>query len=263
MRQIKGVMNTKMDWGEEPEFFGPRHYFREGLILRNIRHYVPKQGRILDAGSGNGSLSIRMGKAGYPDILGIDYSDAFIVYAGERARKEKLDAVIRFQKGNLLEPAAESACFDAVVSGEVLEHLEDDRKAVKKFYGALKSGGLCIATVPANPKLWDKNDEWAGHFRRYTKAQLEQLFEDNGFHIIRCTYWGFPLIRLFHKFIYLPIVDRKVIKGGENISRDRSLLFRLLKNEHLHRLGAKIFLFDNLFNFLPFGPGLLIVARKP
>lgn len=256
-------MNNKMEWGEEPEFFGPRHYFREGLILKSLRHYVPIHARILDAGSGNGSMSIRIGKAGYRDILGIDFSEAFVAYAGNRAKKERLDGVIQFQKGNLLELDIESDYFNAVVSGEVLEHLEDDHQAVKEYKRVLKNGGFCIITVPAHPHLWDKNDEWAGHFRRYTKIQLLQLFVKNGFEIIRCTYWGFPLIRLFHKFVYLPMVDRKILREKKNISREKSALFRILKNENLHRIGSNIFLFDNLFNFLPFGLGLLLIARKP
>ena len=251
-----------MEWGEEPDFFGPRHYLRESLILRSLRHYVPRRSGILDAGSGNGSMSIRIGKAGYRNIIGIDYSDAFVAYAGNKAKNEKLDDVIQFRKGNLLEMDIESAYFDAVVSGEVLEHLEDDHRAVKEFQRVLKNGAFCIVTVPAHPHLWDINDEWAGHFRRYTKIQLQRLFAENGFEIIRCTYWGFPLIRLFHKFVYLPIVDRKILKGKENISREKSALFRILKNEDLHRIGSNIFLFDNLFNFLPFGLGLLLVAKK-
>lgn len=256
-------MDKKMDWGEEPEFFGPRHYFREGLILRGLRHHVSKRGRILDAGSGNGSMSIRIGKAGYRDVLGIDYSDAFVAYANKRAREEKLDSVIEFRKGNLIDLDIKDNCFDAIVSGEVLEHIQDDRQAVKEFHRVLKDGGICAITVPANPRLWDKNDEWAGHFRRYTRMQLQRLFEENGFEVMKCTYWGFPLIRLFHKFVYLPMVDRKILKEKKNISREDSPLFRLLKNRRLHRIGSRIFLFDNLFNFLPFGLGLLLVARKP
>lgn len=256
-------INRKMDWGEEPEFFGPRHYFRESLILRSLLRHVPKAGKVFDGGSGNGSMAIRIGRAGYRRVLGIDGSNAFVAYASRRAKEEKLDAVLEFRKGDLMELDIQDECFDAVVSGEVLEHIREDARAAGEFYRILKKGGVCIVTVPANPRLWDKNDEWAGHFRRYTGTQLRQLFEENGFEIIRCSHWGFPLIRLFHKFIYLPMVDRKILKEKKNISRETGPFIRLLKNERLHRLGAAIFLFDNLFNRLPFGLGLILVARRP
>lgn len=253
----------KMDWGTEPEFFGPRHHFREGLILRNLLNHVPKQGRVLDAGSGNGSMSVRIGHAGYRRVLGVDSSDAFVAYADRIAAEENLDAVVEFRKGNLVELDLRDNSFDAVVSGEVLEHNRADACVVREFHRVLKGGGVCIVTVPANPRLWDKNDEWAGHFRRYTDIQLRQLFEAGGFEIIRCTHWGFPLVRLFHKFVYLPMVSRKILKEKKNISQQNSCLFRWLKNRRLHRIGAVSFSFDNLFNFLPFGIGLLLVARKP
>jgi 2-polyprenyl-3-methyl-5-hydroxy-6-metoxy-1,4-benzoquinol methylase len=256
-------MNRKMDWGEEPEFFGPRHYYRESLMLRGLRHHVPKHGTVLDAGSGSGSMSIRIGKAGYRNVLGIDNSSAFVAYAGRRAEEERLSSVVGFREGDLMALAINDKSFDAIVAGEVLEHIEDDMYVVMEFFRVLKEGGFCIVTVPANPRLWDRNDEWAGHCRRYERAHLRQMFEDAGFEVLRCTHWGFPLVRLFHKYVYLPMVERKILKERKNISQEYNTLFRWLKNGCLHRAGAVLFSFDNFFNFLPFGLGLLLIARKP
>lgn len=250
-----------MTWGEEPEFFGPRHYFRESMIIRHLKKKVPGQSSVLDAGSGNGSLTIRVGQAGYR-VLGIDGSEAFIAYAREKAEKARLNSTVTFRQGDILQSGLENEAFEAVVSGEVLEHLEKDDLAVREFYRVLRKGGYCIVTVPAHPKLWDKNDEWAGHFRRYTEDGLRDLFVRAGFAIEQCHHWGFPLIRLFHQAVYLPMVNRKIISRGENISRKQSMTYRILKNQRLHRLGAWIFSFDNLFNAFPWGIGLLLVARK-
>jgi len=251
----------KMAWGEEPEFFGPRHYFRESMIIRNLKKRVPGQSRVLDAGSGNGSLTIRIGQAGYR-VLGIDASDAFIAYARDKAEQARLSGTVTFQRGDILHSNLENETFEAVVSGEVLEHLEKDDLAVREFYRVLRQGGYCIVTVPAHPKLWDKNDEWAGHFRRYTEDGLRDLFVRAGFAIEQCHHWGFPLIRLFHQAVYLPMVNRKIISQGGNISGKQGIVYRILKNQRLHRLGAWIFSFDNLFNAFPWGIGLLLVARK-
>jgi SAM-dependent methyltransferase len=40
--------------------------------------------------------------------------------------------------------------FDVVIAHNVLEHIDDDRKAMAELYRVLKSGGLGIFTVPAN-----------------------------------------------------------------------------------------------------------------
>jgi 2-polyprenyl-3-methyl-5-hydroxy-6-metoxy-1,4-benzoquinol methylase len=87
-----------------------------------------------------------------------------------------------------------------VISSEVLEHVENDRKAVKELWRVLKKRGVCAVSVPANPDLWDKSDEWAGHKRRYTKEGLISLFEGNGFKIEEVFFWGFPLVRIYNRF---------------------------------------------------------------
>ncbi len=250
-----------MKWGEEPEFFGPCHYFRERMIIRQLTKRVTRESQTLDAGSGNGSLALKIGQKGYK-VIGIDSSDNFISYARKMVEDTDLKNSVSFQKGNILGTGQEDSSFDAVVSGEVLEHLEQDNQAVREFNRILRIGGYCIVTVPANPNLFDRTDEWAGHFRRYTKDGLVELFEQNGFRIEQCNYWGFPLVRLFHQTIYLPIFNRKILREGKNISKEQGFLFRILKNKHLHRLGAYFFLFDNLFNHLPLGIGLFLVAKK-
>jgi SAM-dependent methyltransferase len=164
--------------------------------------------------------------------------------------------------GDLTESGLDEASFDGVVSGEVLEHLANDRAAVREFHRVLRTGGWCIVTVPAHPELWDRNDEWAGHFRRYTRETLTELFATGGFAVKLCHYWGFPLIRLFHQLMYLPMVNRKVLGQRENISRKRGVTYRVLKDRRLHRFGSWIFSFDNLFNVFPWGIGLFLVARK-
>ena len=231
------------------------------MIIRQLTKRVARESLTLDAGSGNGSLSLKIGKKGI-NVIGIDASDEFISYARKMAESTNLKGSVMFRKGNILQTGWENSSFDAVVSGEVLEHLEQDNHAVQEFNRILRKGGYCIVTVPANPNLWDINDDFSEHFRRYNKNELEKMFEQNGFTIEQCNYWGFPLVRLFHQTIYLPIINRKILREGKNISKERGILFRILKNKHLHRLGAYLFLFDNLFNHLPLGIGLLLVAKK-
>lgn len=250
-----------MNWGEEPEFFGPRHYFRESLIVNQLKKRVEKGAMILDAGSGNGSLALRLGEAGF-QVTGIDASDAFVSYAENRAKQLKQNGAVSFRTGDLLKTELANETIDAVVSGEVLEHLEQDEKAVGEFFRVLRTGGFCIVTVPAHPHLWDKNDKWAGHIRRYTKEVLKNLFSKKGFEIVQCHYWGFPLVRFFHRFIYLPMVNNKIIREGKSATRQETVLSQILKSKRFHRLGASLFFFDNLFNGLPLGIGLLLVARK-
>ena len=47
------------DWGERPELFGPRHDYREALILRRLLPALPGPA-VLNAGAGAGSLTLRL-----------------------------------------------------------------------------------------------------------------------------------------------------------------------------------------------------------
>ena len=56
------------------------------------------------------------------------------------------------------------ACVTAL---DVLEHLEDDARAVREFHRVLQPGGIAVITVPADMRLWSDWDESLLHFRRY------------------------------------------------------------------------------------------------
>ena len=58
------------------EIGGPRHYYREGLILRNLENAVMK-GRVLDVGCGTGSLVVKLSLRGY-NVCGIDMADEWL-----------------------------------------------------------------------------------------------------------------------------------------------------------------------------------------
>jgi 2-polyprenyl-3-methyl-5-hydroxy-6-metoxy-1,4-benzoquinol methylase len=73
-----------MEWGSIPEFFGPRHYYRESILLKEIKNNL-KMGEILDVGFGNGSLSMRTSKEGY-NIKGIELSNKFIEHVSEKIK---------------------------------------------------------------------------------------------------------------------------------------------------------------------------------
>ena len=54
----------------------------------------------------------------------------------------------------------------------VLEYIDDDRKALTEIYRILKSGGLAHIEVPADPASFDLYDEVLLHFRRYRLSEL-------------------------------------------------------------------------------------------
>lgn len=77
--------------------------------------------------------------------------------------------------------------FDVVFCSHVLEHVENDRKALREIARVLKNDGFAIILVPIisettfeNPAITDPQDRWAyfgdpDHLRRYGKDFMERL----------------------------------------------------------------------------------------
>jgi ubiquinone/menaquinone biosynthesis C-methylase UbiE len=101
---------------------------------------------VLDAGCGNGYLSLKMAKAG-AIVTGVDVSENMILYAKEKKRKEKNQKVkeINFISESCSElNSLQDDYFDIVVSNYVLMDVSDIKNAVKSFFRVLKSKGICI-----------------------------------------------------------------------------------------------------------------------
>ena len=71
--------------------------------------------------------------------------------------------------------------FDGIICSEVLEHIEDDRRALWEIARATKPGGELVLTCPIHQKLFDFDDKFVGHYRRYEIAELLAELSRQGF----------------------------------------------------------------------------------
>jgi len=69
---------------------------------------------------------------------------------------------------------------DSCVCLNVLEHIDDDREALRRMAAVLAPGGIVVLIVPAFPRLYGPIDERLGHHRRYTRASIAKLAEAAG-----------------------------------------------------------------------------------
>lgn len=239
-------------WGSQPEMFGPRHEHRLGMIVREVRK-LPRSARVLDGAVGLGQLATRLATHGYR-LFGIDYSFDAAVHV----RKTSHVPVV---VGDMTRMPFRSAVFDAMTTGETLEHLDDDSAAAREIGRVIRPGGTCIATVPAMQALWTKSDDYYEHRRRYGRAALSSLFTNAGFTIRKASFWGFPIVLLYDSVFLLPMNKRR---AEREVTGDRGLqaVARAGKSRWLVNVVRAVFSIDRLFSWIPFGPGLLLVARK-
>ena len=69
--------------------------------------------------------------------------------------------------------------YDCVLALDVIEHLDDDRQAVRQLGRLLTKNGRLIISVPALPELFSEFDEVQGHRRRYTQQLLRSCLEES------------------------------------------------------------------------------------
>ncbi|HUS60071.1 MAG TPA: class I SAM-dependent methyltransferase [Nevskiaceae bacterium] len=252
-------MDKLRKWGEDPEFSGPRDWFRNSLIIKEIIREKTK-GKVLDFGVGSGNLLFRLAAKGFV-CTGIDKSRLALNCLRLKAKEKGFADSIKAKEGDEGALTKIKQNFDIVVSGETLEHLKDDQKTVKGFYRILKKGGICVVSVPAHMWLWDANDDFSAHYRRYEKPDLIRLLESECFNIVRVYYWGFPLSLLWHRLVYLPLIFRK-IKQKRIYTDSFGLLSSLIANEQMKKFFSIPFWLDELFNWTMLGGGLILVAKK-
>jgi SAM-dependent methyltransferase len=187
-------------WGTAPDFVGPRHELRERLLLDLFLSAGPGP-EVLNGGAGQGTLTRKLVELGY-EVTSTDVSPEAVELLRERAPGHVVEADLTSL------PFADES-FDAVVLGEVLEHVEDDRGALTEVARVLRREGVLALSVPANPKLYGPSDVWAGHLRRYTRPELLHACTAAGFTVRRCVGWGFPMSRLYHRHVYERYLHRR------------------------------------------------------
>lgn len=245
------MTTTTHAWGTQPEMFGPRHEHRLGMIVREVER-LPRGARILDGAVGLGQLAARMQQRGYR-VFGIDYSFDAALHVRKTTR---VPVVV----GDMTRMPFRDGAFQGLTTGETLEHLDDDAAAAREIGRVLANGGTCIATVPALQSLWSASDDYYEHRRRYSREQLATIF--SALHIEKAKYWGFPVVLTYDTLFLLPMNKRR---ARHKVADDATLqsVAKVGRARGLVRLIQAVFSLDRLFSWIPFGPGLLLVAKKP
>lgn len=157
-------------------------------LLRRIG--VPPRARLLDAGCGWGVTLEAVARHGY-DADGMDISRRVLERLDQPGRR-LIEADIEQELREVVDP------YDAVLALDVLEHLDDDRGAIRRLLGLVRLGGWLIVSVPALPELYSEFDAVQGHRRRYVPETLRAAFDGAPISSLTTFWWGawmVPLLR--------------------------------------------------------------------
>jgi 2-polyprenyl-3-methyl-5-hydroxy-6-metoxy-1,4-benzoquinol methylase len=154
---------------------------------------------IANVGCGSGEFSQRVASWGYKVVA---CEPERIAY--EIAKKScSTFPSIHIKNVGLEEFSDTTPQVDLLVMHDVLEHIENESHAISCVAKLVKKGGQAVISVPAFNWLFGNHDVQLGHFRRYTKSRLIQLFEKD-FEIVNSRYYGsffIPVTLLFSRIL--------------------------------------------------------------
>ena len=181
-------------WERLPDALEPPDFeLRRRFLLGEVR----RGDRALDLGSGEGTFTAELAKAG-ADAIGVDVAEVALARARNAHpeldfRLVELDGPLPFTGG----------AFDLVWASEVIEHVADTEHWLREVLRVLAPGGRLVLTTPNHPRLAlalhgieTYSEPLGDHLHLYTGRSLGATLTELGFeHVEVRAAGGPPLLR--------------------------------------------------------------------
>ncbi len=215
---------------------------------------------VLEVGCGTGVVLAQLQRL-FPDgrLIGMDLFEEGLKFARQRFQGTLI-------QGDVFQHFFEQP-FDLIGAFDVIEHLDDDEKILRRFWQEIRPGGHLIVTVPAHQGLWSYFDDLAHHRRRYAPAELECKLVSAGFADIYVTQFMaalFPPMWLKRRLLgeqaaklsqASPQQQQAAVESDLRVSPFVNWLFELF-------LRPEVFFIRHRLR-VPLGTSLLALATRP
>ncbi len=200
--------------------------------------------RVLEIGAGIGNLTRHLAPR-RERYIAADIDGEHLARLRTRLRHRPNLEIRRLDLADPADFRELAGSVDTVVCLNVLEHVKDDLTGLKNLYSALIPGGRAIVLVPHGPEIYGALDASLGHYRRYSRSELEARMAEAGF-------------RLEHLIEF-----NRAARPGWYLNG------RLLRRSRINPLQVRIFdrlvwLWRRVDHLLPWQPtSLIAVGSKP
>jgi ubiquinone/menaquinone biosynthesis C-methylase UbiE len=167
------------------------------FILKDLLDVIVGK-KILDVGCSEGAFLDRL-KTEKADFSAIDFDNQAI----EFCRKRGYSKEVKF--GSILDIPYKENSFDCVTALDVIEHIDDDNKALSEMKRVCKKNGIIFLILPAHKWLFSSNDEAYHHFRRYDLDRIKKIAKKNSLSIKAISYFN---ISLFPIFVLMTLITK-------------------------------------------------------
>lgn len=240
----------------------PRYLLRKNAIISLLRKIDTRGMTALEFGYGSGDMLNEFGRMGMK-VYGYDYSDDAKAIALEIVNNSQYSKNIHLLSS---EKQITKRKYDIIFAFEVLEHVEDDYRILRKWKNLLKNDGRLIISVPAHLSDWNAADVFAGHFRRYERKNLISLLDDAGYEVDTFWNYGYPLTKVTDIMRNLVFKNRfkKVklsVEGYTKVSGIKSKSTLITKLLYNNTVLKPFMIVQKLFFNTDLGNSYLVVAK--
>lgn len=166
-----------------------------------IAHSFDFEGKaVLDLGCGDGTYTLEFSALGVKEVLGVDPASVAIEAASAKARKQGLDALVKFEVGNIyaLEQHLAANRFDCIVLRGVLHHLPDPARAIASL--SLFSGTIIVLEPNGNNPVLKFLEKYSRYHieheeRSFSPSTIQSWLNGAGFLV--CSSKVFNLVPMF------------------------------------------------------------------
>ena len=168
---------------EEDSFW----FAHRNRCIQALMGCVPPPGAVLDVGGGNGYVAMGLQQAGIPVVM--------LEPGWEGVQNARRRGVSRLICSTLEDAGFRPGSLPAVGMFDVLEHIQEQDTFLRQIQALLAPRGRLYLTVPAYNLLWSADDDYAGHYRRYTPGSLRAVLNAAGFRVLfsSCIFFMLPL----------------------------------------------------------------------
>jgi len=243
----------------------PRYLLRKNLVKKILKAESVKDKTCIEIGYGAGDMLLLYAQLGF-QVYAYDFSEACYHSATQRINNHatlKNNIKLCKEEGEIIKNK-----YDYLMIFEVLEHIKDDRVALRNWVNLVSDRGKIIFSVPAHKKKWGYSDIAVGHYRRYEKEEIRTLCEKSGITIRHLWCYGFPLSLLLHSALHwskknevkrLGIHSKEELSKKSGIKRKNNLFIRLFSNDFVL---LPFYLLQNVFLNNDLGFGYIVIGEK-